>query len=144
MLDIDRTDHRLLKLLKADARASVTSLATTLGVSRVTVQTRMEKMTRNGVIRRYTIETGVEMQTTAVRAVMFVALQGAMTRRVIRFMKGVPEVVDLHTTNGVWDLVAHIEADSLPDFDRVLREVREIDGVTNSETCLLLDEARIR
>ncbi|MGO8658564.1 Lrp/AsnC ligand binding domain-containing protein, partial [Rhizobium ruizarguesonis] len=44
----------------------------------------------------------------------------------------------LHTTNGNWDLVADIRAASLADFDRVLREVRMIDGVANSETSLLL------
>jgi DNA-binding Lrp family transcriptional regulator len=44
----------------------------------------------------------------------------------------------LHTTNGGWDLIAEVRADSLSDFDRVLREVRTIDGVLNSETSILL------
>jgi len=44
----------------------------------------------------------------------------------------------LHTTNGTWDLIAEIRAGSLTDLDRVLREVRTIDGVLNSETSILL------
>jgi DNA-binding Lrp family transcriptional regulator len=44
----------------------------------------------------------------------------------------------LHATNGTWDLIAEIRTDSLADFDRVLREVRSIDGVLNSETSILL------
>jgi DNA-binding Lrp family transcriptional regulator len=57
---------------------------------------------------------------------------------VIRQLGGLPELRSLHTTNGTWDLIAEIRADSLADFDRVLREVRTIDGVLNSETSILL------
>ena len=45
----------------------------------------------------------------------------------------------MHTTNGGWDLVAELRDGSLTDFDRVLREVRAIDGILNSETSLLLN-----
>jgi DNA-binding Lrp family transcriptional regulator len=57
---------------------------------------------------------------------------------VIRRLRGIAEIRALHTTNGNWDLVADIHTTSLSDFDRVLREVRMIDGVVNSETSLLL------
>ena len=57
-------------------------------------------------------------------------------------LRAMPEIVSLHTTNGTWDLIARVETTSLPEFDRVLREVREIRGVLNSETCLLLDTAK--
>ena len=56
----------------------------------------------------------------------------------IRSLRGFPELVILHTTNGSWDLVAEMQTSSLADFDRVLREVRVIDGVLNSETSILL------
>jgi DNA-binding Lrp family transcriptional regulator len=57
---------------------------------------------------------------------------------VIKLLRGLPQIRTLHTTNGSWDLVAEIHAESLHDFDRVLREVRTIDGVMNSETSILL------
>jgi DNA-binding Lrp family transcriptional regulator len=44
----------------------------------------------------------------------------------------------VHTTNGAWDLVAEIHSSSLAEFDQVLREVRLIDGIANSETSILL------
>ena len=53
-------------------------------------------------------------------------------------LRGMPELHSLHTTNGSWDLIAEIRASSLHDFDRVLREVRQIDGILNSETSILL------
>ena len=56
----------------------------------------------------------------------------------IKKLRGLAEIQTLHTTNGKWDLVADIRAASLAEFDRVLREVRMIDGISNSETSLLL------
>lgn len=63
---------------------------------------------------------------------------GKSTTQVNRKLRGLPEVRALHTTNGNWDLVANIRAANLSDFDRVLREVRMIEGIANSETSLLL------
>lgn len=138
---LDQTDRDLLALLRQNSRASVTSLAATLGISRVTVQNRMERLRQSGAIARFTIEIGEVGLDDLIHAVMMIEVQGNQARSVARRLRNMPEVVDLHTTNGVWDLVARIEIASLPDFDRVLREVREIPGVTGSETSLLLDRA---
>ncbi|MGB0996792.1 MAG: Lrp/AsnC ligand binding domain-containing protein [Pseudomonadales bacterium] len=56
-------------------------------------------------------------------------------------MNGLPELSTLHTTNDKWDLVAEVRTTSLEALDRVLREVRIIEGVANSETSLLLSSA---
>ena len=78
----------------------------------------------------------------AVRAVMTIELQGRMSRAVIGALTRMPEITRLHTTNGKWDLVAEIRVGTLPEIDRVLREVRAVQGVANSETSILLDTIR--
>ena len=57
-------------------------------------------------------------------------------------LAGFPEVGAVHTTNGRWDLVAEISAQSLTDLDGVLRRLRLIPGITGSETSLLLATPR--
>ena len=69
---------------------------------------------------------------------MLIEVTGKSTATVIKKLRGIPELHVLHTTNGAWDLVAEMRASSLQDFDRVLREVRMVDGILNSETSLLL------
>jgi len=69
---------------------------------------------------------------------MMIEVTGRSTTQLTRRLRGIPEIHSLHTTNGNWDIVANIRAESLSDFDRVLREVRMIDGVSKSETSLLL------
>ncbi len=141
MPDLDSTDTALLSALKSDSRASVTTLAGQIGVSRATVQTRLDRLVRTGVIRRFTIETANAADPERIKAVMLIELGGPVKRQVVRALNRLPEITALHSTNGAWDLVAQIETDSLPSFDRILNSVREISGVQNSETCLLLDQA---
>jgi len=143
MLDISTTERRLLSALKQNGRASVTTLAGSLGVSRATVQAKLERLTRSGVITRFTIETDSSAEIDFIRAVMLIEVEGPRTKSVTATLKRLTEITSLHTTNGAWDLVANIETESLSQFDRVLREVREIAGVLNSETCLLLNRAGI-
>ncbi|MEM8869263.1 MAG: Lrp/AsnC family transcriptional regulator [Pseudomonadota bacterium] len=139
MKDLDDTDRRLIAALNRDGRASVTQLAADLGLARATVQARLTRLTQSQVIRRFTVEVDPRVTLDAVRAIMLIQLQGTMSRAVIRALHGQSAITTLHSTNGTWDLVAHIETASLPEFDQALRAVREIPGVLNSETCLLLD-----
>ena len=60
----------------------------------------------------------------------------------IRALNGFPEVEQIHTTNGRWDLVAEIATDTLAGFSRALDEIRLIEGIAATETSLLLASAR--
>ena len=139
MTELSQQDRRLLTALKQDARASVTNLAQQLGQSRATVQARMERLIQSGVIQRFTVDISDAVDFDMIRAVMMIEVEGVRTREVTRILGRMQAIVTLHSTNGTWDLVAHIETANLPEFDRVLREVREIRGVLNSEPSLLLN-----
>lgn len=139
---MDKKDQALLAALKRDGRASVTQLAAELELSRTTVQNRIDRLQRSGVIRRFTVELASADRPAPVAAITMIELEGAVKRSVVRALSKLPELASLHSTNGAWDLVARIETDSLPRFDNVLNQIRAIPGVRRSETCLLLDEAR--
>ena len=138
-MDLTLQDRKLVAALKQDGRASITRLAQTLGQSRATVQARLDRLIGSGVIQRFTIDVDASADADMIRAVMMIELEGVLTRSVTRKLKLMPAIVSLHSTNGTWDLVAQIETVNLPEFDRVLREIREIKGVLNSETSLLLN-----
>ncbi|MBE9476262.1 MAG: Lrp/AsnC family transcriptional regulator [Proteobacteria bacterium] len=140
MIEITKTDRRLLAELRTNGRASLTELAAATQISRATVKTRLERLIAGGVIRRFTVETDLD-DRDGVRAITTVELQGSMSRAVIRSLRKIPEITSLHSTNGKWDLVAEIRTDNLREIDRILRQIREISGVLNSETSLLLDVA---
>ena len=137
---MDDTDRTLLRLLRENARLSVSSLAAACKVSRGTVQNRIEKLVREGTIQGFTVRQSANATPGLVRAVTLLEVGGGRLPHVVRALRGMPEVAELHTTNGRWDLVVDLAADSLQDFDAVLRRIRAIEGVANSETSLKLSD----
>lgn len=134
----DDLDKRLIAHLRTDGRASLSKLSEALGVARGTVQNRLDRLIASGTLLGFTVRVREDYESGTVHAIMMVEVVGKSTTQVIRKLRGLPEIYSLHTTNGNWDLVANIRVASLADFDRVLREVRMIEGVSNSETSLLL------
>lgn len=135
---LDGLDRNLIAALREDGRAPVAQLAAALGVSRATVQSRLDRLLETGTVLGFTIRAREEHGPNTVRAMMMIEVAGRSTTVVIKRLRGIPEIRALHTTNGNWDLVADLRTETLPDFDRVLREIRMIDGVLNSETSILL------
>src|SRR5215468_6130298 len=135
---VDDTDRSLIGLLRNDARASVASLAKALGVSRGTVQNRMARLAANGTIVGYTVRLKPDIEEQRIRAFMTVAVEGNQLDAVTKALRGEPAVTALYSTNGRWDMVAELRADSLEGFDRVLGRIRQIEGISQTETSLLL------
>lgn len=134
----DELDRRLIALLRQDGRASLAKLADILKVSRGTVQNRLDRMVDNGTISNFTIRVRADYDDNAIHSIMLIEVVGKSTNQVIRQLRGIAAIQTLHTTNGNWDIVASITTDNLAEFDRVLGEIRSIDGVLNSETSILL------
>jgi DNA-binding Lrp family transcriptional regulator len=135
---MDSIDRKLLSLLREDARVPVATLAKILKVARGTVQNRLARMEADGTIVGYTVKLKPEVEEQTIRALMTVAVEGNRTDEVLRSLRGDPAVCALHTTNGRWDIVAELRTDSLEAVDRVLSRIRLIDGISNTETSLLL------
>jgi DNA-binding Lrp family transcriptional regulator len=135
-------DQRLLTLLRHDGRRSISDLAAELGVSRATVRARIERMERQGDIVGYTVILRADAVSMPVRGITLIEVEGRAADRVVDVLGGFPEVAAIHTTNGRWDLVAELGAASLTDLDAVLRRIRMIQGITASETNLLLATPR--
>jgi DNA-binding Lrp family transcriptional regulator len=135
---LDTTDRQLLSLLRDNARMSVAAMAKALGVSRGTVQNRLARLETDGVIAGYTVLLKLPAEDQRIRALMTVAVEGNRTDEVLRALRGDPAVCALHTTNGRWDIVAELRTDSLEAVDRVLSRIRQIDGISTTETSLLL------
>ncbi|WP_298569366.1 Lrp/AsnC family transcriptional regulator [uncultured Aliiroseovarius sp.] len=134
----DTLDHKLIALLREDGRAPISKLATILDVSRATVQARLDRLLDSGAVLGFTIRAREDHGPDGVQAIMMIEVSGRSTTAVIKRLRGLPELRSLHSTNGKWDLIAQLSAANLSDFDRVLREVRVVDGITNSETSILL------
>ena len=143
MNNIDDTDRELISLLRQDARTPVATLATKLKVARGTVQNRMKRLERDGVIVGYTVRVKPQAEAHRIRALMTIVVEGNRGAEVLHALRGHPNVTGLHSTNGRWDLIAELRADTLEAFDRALGNIRLIEGIASTETSLLLSTHKI-
>ncbi|AOJ72789.1 MULTISPECIES: Lrp/AsnC family transcriptional regulator [Burkholderia] len=138
MISLDDVDRQLIALLRDNARTPVVTLAKQLRVARATVQNRIARLEKHGVIVGYTVRLKPAAEKHRIRALMSIAVQGNRAADVVKVLRGNPNVATIHSTNGRWDLVAELHADSLENFDRVLGVIRLVDGIANTETSILL------
>jgi DNA-binding Lrp family transcriptional regulator len=138
MRDLDEVDRQLIAALRVDGRAPLSSLAAQLGLTRVTVKKRLDRLMEDGIVLGFTARVHDGIPGDDVRAVSLIEVTGQSTQKVIGELRGFPQIEALYSTNGGWDLVAEIRTRTLVEFDRLLIEIRSIDGIINSQTNLLL------
>jgi DNA-binding Lrp family transcriptional regulator len=140
---MDETDQKLLAMLRQDARLTVAALAARLKVSRGTVTNRIRRLEDDGVIVGYTVRLRPDVQHNSILAWMSIAVDGNQTRAVISHLLGEPGVAALHDTNGRWDLLAELRAESLQELAQVLERIRLLKGISNTETSIHLETFRL-
>ena len=140
---MDDTDRELIGLLRDDARMPVVALASKLRIARATVQNRLARLEADGTILGYTVRLKPAAEANRIRAIMTVAVEGNRTSEVRNQLRGHPNVYALHSTNGRWDIVAELRADTLESFDSVLNAIRLIDGIATTETSILLSTYKV-
>ena len=139
---MDKLDGQLIGALRRNGRASLSDLAAELGVTRSTVRARLDRLVQGGEIAGFTVLTRSDVRPNAVRGLMTLEIAGRSAEKVVKALTAMPQVQAVHSTNGTWDLIAEIGTDTLEDFDRVLTTIRKLDGVSRSETNLLLSTRR--
>ncbi len=140
---MDEIDYKLMSLLRQDARLTVAALSAKLKVSRGTVTNRIRRLEDDGVIVGYTVRLRPDVQHNAIKAWMSIAVDGNQTRAVIASLLGEPGVATLHDTNGRWDLLAELRAETLQELAKVLERIRLLKGISNTETSIHLETFRL-
>ena len=140
---MDEIDQKLMSLLRQNARLTVAALAVKLRVTRGTVTNRIRRLEDEGVIVGYTVRLRPDVQNNAIKAWMSIAVDGNQTRAVIASLLGEPGVATLHDTNGRWDLLAELRAETLQELAKVLERIRLLKGISNTETSIHLETFRL-
>jgi DNA-binding Lrp family transcriptional regulator len=138
--DADDLDRRLLGALGADARVATTELARRLGVPRSTVQARIARLERSGVIAGYTVRLGpaADDGARAVTAHVSITVDPKLAPSVVGALSRIEEVRTVHTVSGPFDLIAVVSAASTAAIDAVLDRIGAVPGVERTTSAILL------
>jgi len=140
-MELDALDVDLLAALRDHTRVGVLELSRTLQVARGTVQARLDRLHRDGVVRGW----GPDIDTTAIGypVTAFATLQieqGSGHTTVAAALARIPEVLEVHTITGAEDLWCRIVARSNADHQRVIDQVVKVRGMQRASTVIALAE----
>lgn len=137
-MTISAKDRELLALLGENARMPVVSIAKRLGLSRTTVQARLERLESAGVITGYGVRLSEDYLTTQIRAHILVTIAPKSLVSVTEALTTIEEVEVLYSVNGPYDLIAIAMAPSAIHLDRVIDRIGEVPGVERTLTSIIL------
>ena len=140
---MDDLDRRLIDLFATDPRVGVLEASRRLGVARGTVQARLDKLERSGVVTGYGPELSPEALGYPVTAFLTLeirqeAAMGGGHDAVGAHLAAIPEVLEAHTITGAGDLMVRVVARSNTDLQRVIDRVLAAPAITRSSTVIAL------
>jgi DNA-binding Lrp family transcriptional regulator len=135
---MDAIDERILLALRENGRVSTAELARLVGRSRTSVQSRIERLEKRGVIVGYGVRLAPEHALGAVRAHVMVKIGPKETRAVTAALRAITQVKVLHSVSGDADLIAVAAAASVAEMDRVIDQIREMEGVERTHSSIIL------
>ena len=130
---------KLIQLLRANAREPTASLARKLGLARSTVQDRIARLEREGLIKGYTVKLAEEI-APHLKAVVMISTDPKWGTRVEAELKKMPDVRTLAAVAGASDLIATIEAETAPKLDAALDRIGRVSGVARTVSSIILSE----
>jgi DNA-binding Lrp family transcriptional regulator len=135
---MDSIDERLILALRENGRASTAELARRVGRSRTSVQSRIERLEREGVIIGYGVRLAPEHDLGAVRAHVMIKVGPKEARAVTAALRAIPQVRVLHSVSGDVDLIAVAAAGSVAEMDEVIDRIGGLDGVERTTSSIIL------
>jgi len=137
-MDLDPTDRELLSLLRENARRSTAELARALGLSRTTVQSRIERLERQRVIAGYTVKVDDAVEAALVRAHIMITVGPKQTGAIEAALRGIAAVRSLFSVSGPYDLLAVVAAPSIAELDALIDRIGALDGVERTTSAIVL------
>ncbi len=135
---ITTEQQRLLALLRRNARESTASLARKLGVARTTVQERIHRLERDGVINGYTVRVTDAFARHRITAHVLVNVNAKLSDRVVRELEASPHVRAIYALSGVFDYEITVDAGSTAEIDDILDVIGRIEGIERTQTSIVL------
>jgi DNA-binding Lrp family transcriptional regulator len=138
MMTLDALDEGLIAALRENARVPAALLARRLSASRTTVQARIDRLERLGVIERYTAVTSEAFEKGLIRAQVAATITPKQSAAVESALRRMPQVRRLHSVSGPFDMIAEIAAPTIGELDAAIDRIGALEGVERTTSSIIL------
>lgn len=142
---LDETDRELLRLLQRDAAMSYERLAKRLGLSKTAVWNRVQRLGREGYIRRQVAL--LDAERLGVGETVFVAIRtaqhsAAWLERFMAAIREMPEIVEAHRLTGDVDYLLKVRVADTRAFDTFYKRLIERIDLFNVTSSLSMERLK--
>jgi DNA-binding Lrp family transcriptional regulator len=131
---MDDTDVKILNLLRGNSRMKNTEIARQISLTERAVRARIEKLTRERVIKKFTVETS----PIGVEGLVLIDTNVGRTTAVKEKARQLSDSV--FECSGEYDVAVRLRADSLDELNKKVDELRAFPGVLRTSTLIKLIE----
>jgi DNA-binding Lrp family transcriptional regulator len=134
----DKIDRDLIALLRDNARTPISDLARTLGLSRTTVQSRLERLERSRRITGYTVRLSEAHERGQIQAYVTITVHPKQAGIVAEQMKRMAGIRRLQSLSGPADMIALADAPSAAEMDDLIDAIGALEGVERTTSSIVL------
>jgi DNA-binding Lrp family transcriptional regulator len=135
---IDQLDARIMRLLMDEPRIGVLEVSRRIKVARGTVQARLDRLLKRGVIRSFAPQIDAAALGYGVSAFAMLEIRQGARELVAAHLTRIPEVLEVHTITGQADLLCRIVARDNADLQRVLDDLVADENIAHTSTFVAL------
>lgn len=141
--DLDEVDSSILRLLRENSRMSYLEMSRRTGISDATIQHRLKRMKEKGVIDRFTIMVNPAATGFTVTSIMLVQTDTEKHDDAKNALAGIPEVSEVYSVLGEYDLYIKVWAKSLEELNRIINDrIRAIDGIEDLMEIVMVEQVK--
>jgi len=141
LLRFDELDMKLLHELTIDGAISVPNLSKKLGINASVLYSRIKRLTKKKLIKKFTIEIDDALLGIGVKALVGVNRDPKLKDSIHKQLMETSEVVSISEVTGRFDMIVRVNAENLESLHTaVIEKIGKVDGIQNTETFVELQK----
>lgn len=135
---LDILDMKIIKALQTDGRKPIVKLAREVGANEATIRRRIDKLSREGIIERFTVVLNYQKLGRVIKAFIGLRVQPAKLREIVDHLSKNPDIQVLYRTSGDTDIFAEVIFEKMEDLNEFLEEELRLEGILGTIVTIVI------
>ncbi len=137
---LDDIDKTIIHILRQDCFTPFVKIASKLRVTEGTIRHRVKRLTKSGIIKRFTVDTDPALLGFGTLTFVIISVSPGLVREVAKELAKIPSVLEVHEVHTYGDLLLKVRSTDLSETAKILSEqVKKIHGVVSSQVIPVLN-----
>lgn len=140
---MDIIDVKILEVLQANSRVSISELSKKVNLSLSAVSERLKKLESSNVIEKYTVILNAQALDKELSVIMNISLENPHhTTEFLDFVRTEDEILECHYVTGEYDYVLQITTRNTVTLEMIMNRIKSISGIKRTQTNVILSSVK--